>query len=222
MIVEQKQRKRSGCFTFVMVMGIIFLVLLAIFTIVFFIIRGNYFSWEAEFEKGKMDSDYTVISGDVGEILEARVLEKIGDYAESTELVDFIEFNKHETAYIWGSSIQSSLPDGFSIEKIYVLPSKGVWDFFIKLRFGDILLPWCLVRIEKDDIETAQVFISRIEVGGVDIEDLGLKSVRDELNSGVSEALVLIGGNDFTGRSFDNIELEFDSVIIKGRINGIR
>jgi hypothetical protein len=209
------KRSNPGCF-FLVTVPITLLVLLSISAmLVLWILRGEYRSWRDDFESNYLSKEF--VKKDDLELKEG-VDEKLTMFASSTEDVDFVELSTDEALFVLLNELEGSIPYGIKVERGIVRAMQGQWDIFIQSKFKDTRLPWVRIRVEKDDIESAELFVSDMYMGPYDLGEWGFKGVQDDINRGFAEALILVNENEFSGRRFENIELEENSMIVKGRL----
>jgi hypothetical protein len=72
--------------------------------------------------------------------------------------------------------------------------------------------------ISKDTIESAQLYVSNIYLGNQLLPAKISNGLKEEINKGISDALVLVSENNFLGRTITNIELLEDEIVVKGSI----
>ncbi len=147
---------------------------------------------------------------DLGAIIE----DKIKKFALSDTKTDFIVLTEEEMLYLFSENFAEG--GDVKVEDICLRPSEGVWQLYLKSKYKKISLPWLVLDIVKDNIETAEVYIREVHVG-----DLGLPSffearVREDFNRGISDGIIMLNENDFLERRIDNIELLEDRLIFKG------
>jgi len=193
-------------------------VFLALFAGIFLVFRYDYLTWESEFEDKRISSDYVYLQGESAEMLSESIDRKVNEFSRSTQEVDFIEFTVDEAVYLIGEQYNQSLPENFEVQRLYVEPSQNNWYLYIQGTYQGMKLPWLILRVQKDDIETAQLYVSEMALGKYDFDTWGLLVIREDVNTGFQEALILVNENDFTGRRFENIELTDESMVIKGRL----
>lgn len=194
-----------------------FLVFLAVLAGIFFVVRYDYLTWESEFEGKHVDSDYVYLMGEDADSLNSSINTKINEFSSNAESIDFIELTDREAVYLIGKQYSLSTPENFTVDRLYLDAEINDWKVYIQGSYQGIELPWLILRIEKDDIETAQLYVSEMAIGKYDLDEWGLLVVREDVNTGFQDALILVNENDFTGRKFENIELTQDSMVIKGR-----
>lgn len=214
-----KERGIGGCvFFLVAVPTVILMIVLIISTIFFFVLRNEYLKWNSEFEGKRLASDFIIIEGDASKSIRESVKAKIDEFGKSEEKIDYIEFTKEEALILLGDEANTSLPKDFSVYRIDAETSKNLWIVYIQYKYKEHVLPWVVIHVEKDNIETAQLFLSRVYIGNINFEDYGVSIIRENINEGISSGLILVNQNNFTGRSFDNVALEKDKVVVKGSL----
>jgi hypothetical protein len=217
--MSKENRGCSGCFFFAVSLPVtIFMILLVIGLVFFFVFKAEYGKWESVFESNKLSTDYVLIEGDASKAERDSIASKIEAFTKSEKDVEVIELSVRESLVMFGDELSNSLPENFTIYRMYSQTEKNDWYVFMQLKWGENVLPWVSIRIEKDDIETAQVYVSELLVGNINLDSFGLSQFRHSINEGISTALVLVNQNNFTGRRFSNIELEQEKVVLKGTL----
>ena len=59
-------------------------------------------------------------------------------------------------------------------------------------------------------------YLEDLSIGGFSLDSFGFGYIRDNMNLGYSDAMNSINESGFTNRTWENIELESDTMIIKG------
>ena len=116
---------------------------------------------------------------------------------------------------ILGVVLNKSL-EGIEIKNIHLETAQGKWKIFVKTKVGDFNVPWIAFDIIKDNMETAQVYVGSIYIGDYNITDYLPKNSINDINKGISDAIILFNENLFSKRYIQNIELEDTNVVIKG------
>lgn len=142
--------------------------------------------------------------------------EKIQKFVTSDTQTDFITFLPEEIIHILKLNIQ--INETFFLEDICMLPSQGLWSLYLRFSFKDINIPWVVLNIVKDNRETVEIYVKSIDVGGYSLPRFFVKGVIDQINKGISDAIVLTNENEFLGRTIRNIELLKERVVIKGSL----
>lgn len=211
-----KNRKGPGCFFLLTIPFTLLVLILLVILGGFYFIKKDYDTWNEKFDGQHLSNDYLVI--DKSEDLQDEIDFKIEEFDASQEEVDFIELTTDEVLYVFGSQLSDSLPYGVEVERLIVEPNTNDWEVYIQMAYKNNRFPWMRVNIEKDDIETAELYISEMFVGPYDLDEWVGVDVRTSINKGLSDALILVNENDFSGRTFENIELEEDGVVVKGSL----
>lgn len=183
--------------------------------LVWIVVIREYQAWEKDFESSLEQNRVVNLEN---ESLKNSSRKKLESFSKSTKKVDFVELSDLEFVYVLGESLNSSLPIGMKFEKGYVISQPFLWNIYVKTKINRIPLPWVLIKIEKDNTESAQIFVNSMSVGNFDFTDYGFRKVLENINKGIRDALVLVNESDFTGRVFRNIELETGKIIIKGEL----
>jgi hypothetical protein len=198
------------------ILGIVFLsiILLFLFTLLFIFIKSK--AWERNFE-ADINPEYIA---NQPEEFEESLNEKVEEYVLSQEDTDFISFTPKEVAQIVYGSISEMVEDSsVEITNIYVEPSVGIWKVCARLKLKDIerLKIWICADITKDNIQTAQLYITDLTVQGFSARKI-YPQILTDINQGIAEALVTANENGFVGRIFENMELLENNLIIKGSL----
>jgi hypothetical protein len=211
MIKRKNNKKRPPIF--LLAIASFFLIVVLSFLLIWFVLVREYNQWEKDFNRDKTEENFVTLQ-------DTKVLEslnkKITVFSNSNLKTDFIEITDREFLYIVGESLNQTLPLNIKFEKAYVVTNKGYWDLYIQTKQGNRELPWYFLRLQKDNTQTAQLYIQKMSIGNFDFTDYGAKIIIEKLNLGIKDALLLINESDFTGRIFRNIELEVGKIIIKG------
>ena len=88
--------------------------------------------------------------------------------------------------------------------------------FYFQFKYKTYTLPWVLINLQKDDLETAEVYVTDMFIGNLSFSSFGLKPFIDNINDGIRNAIILVNENQFSGRKIKNIELLEDGFVIKG------
>lgn len=184
--------------------------LLIIFLLLFVgYISLRYMNWEKEFEKG-INTTY-VINQTSAESIDLGG--KIVEFTLSTDDVRSLELNVTEIGSVIYNTLDSYFGENINVERIYIQPSESRWVIYIDLRYKRFSV-WVSVDINKDNVQSAQLYITEIKVGPFDISDIS--DVSSKINKGIGEAMVTLNENGLVGRYIENIELLGDFVILKG------
>ncbi len=178
------------------------LFLLLIISLLLFVgyISLRYMNWEKEFEKG-INTTY-VINQTSAESIDLGG--KIAEFALSTDDVRSLELNVTEIGSVIYNTLDSYFGENINVERIYIQPSESRWVIYIDLRYKRFSV-WVSVDINKDNVQSAQLYITEIKVGPFDISDIS--DVSSKINKGIGEAMVTLNENGLVGRYIENIEL---------------
>ena len=189
---------------------LIFLLSLIIFFLLFIgYLSLRYMNWEKEFEKG-LNTAY-LINQTSAESIDLGA--KIAEFALSTDDVSSLELNVSEIGSVIYSTLDSYFGENVNIERIYIQPRDSRWVIYADLMYKSFSV-WISVDINKDNIQSAQLYTTEIKVGPFDVSDISDIDVK--INKGIGEAVVTLNENGLVGRYIENIELLNDSVILKG------
>jgi hypothetical protein len=166
-------------------------------------------NWEKEFEKG-INTAY-VINQTGAESIDLGG--KIVEFTLSTDDVSSLELNVSEIGSVIYNTLDSYFGEDVNVERIYIQPSDSRWVIYTDLMYKNFSV-WISVDINKDNIQSAQLYTTEIKVGPFDVSDIS--DIKVKINKGIGEAMVTLNENGFVGRYMENIELLDDSVILKG------
>lgn len=219
--LNNPNNKGAYCFFLVFVPLTFVLVILAITIALFLALKRDYKEWQINFESRIGDNQILELADETRTWnLRESIDAKIAEFSSSKEEIDHVEFTVEEIEFMLAEKISSSLPEGLEVNRIYIDAADGEWVVYLKIATtAGNELPWLAMKIRKADFESPKLTVRSISIGGFDFADYGLGFIVDDVNSGYTEALNLVNENEFTGRRYENIELEDDQVIIKGRAN---
>lgn len=211
--MQKKTNRKLGVSFFLIAIPISLIISITLVSILlFFVIRSNYMSWERKFEDSHLSTDYVKIEksmvGDVDKL--------VVSFKESKKDIDFIEIDRSLFTNLLATNINENMPSNIRIKKGYVEASKGFWKIYYLTSvpiLGDV---WIYFDLNKDTVESTDVYITDMKLGNLSVRDWGGDSVISSVNNGIKEAMILITQKDFTGRTIRNIELDTESLIIKG------
>jgi len=186
--------------------------LLLIVSIIFGYFFFRYRGWEKEFlsqinEENVIDRE--VIKG-------KDFNKKITQFSLSLKDVESLELNVQEVGSVILSVLDSYAKEGISIEEMYIVPSDSVWDIYVKIKYQKFSV-WVSTDVNKDSVQSAQVYIKDIKVGPFSVSMFNSKLV-STINTGIADSIVTLNENGLVGRYIENIELTSESVVIKGSI----
>lgn len=188
-------------------LSILILAILLLGAILLFVNR--YKAWERDFEQGFVSENLVVFEDPLNQEIE----EKIVRFTLSPESTDSLILTTQEVGELTLVVLQDYLKDDIQVSKIYIEPHSGVWDIYAKVNYRKLSL-WISVDVNKDNMQTAQLYITDVKVGPFSIGKVG--STVGRINSGIANSLLTVNENGFSGRYLENIELLEDSLVIKG------
>ena len=186
----------------------IFLLLL-IFLPIF--LTGMYLLWEREFSLN-LSSKSCVSNNQVKEI---SFDERIRNFVFFSDRSEYIQFTKEEVLYLISSEFGKEEGD-IVVKDMCVDSSKGVWKVYLNLTVAGIKNVWFIFDIIKDDRETAELYVDNLYLGNFQLPSFISSSLKEKINKGISDAIVLVNENSFSGRSITNIELLEEDIVVKG------
>ena len=170
----------------------------------------KYRGWEKEFDS-QIQSEYVIDS----QVIKSKEFnKKITQFSLSLEDTQFLELNVQEIGSIVLSVLESYAGEDLEIEEMYISPSDSLWYIYVKVRYQDISV-WISTDINKDQIQSAQIYVTDIKIGPFSISKFNTAWV-DLINSGIGDSIVTLNENGLVGRYIENIELREDSVVLKG------
>ncbi len=213
----KKTRKigNAGCFFAIAIPLSFVIISFVAFLIISLILRSEYRNWEDRFENSHLSEDFTYVQ-DSEEILEG-VSQKVEEFSESSEETTSLELTPVEVFWVFARQFENSVTENISVERGYVDSDYGTWSIYLQTKYKERTLPWIVIHLEKEEGEGVEIFVSAISLGSYNITDFGLRKTVEEVNAGLSDAFTLVNQSDFTGRRFENIELEPSMMTIKGR-----
>ncbi|OGC44234.1 hypothetical protein A2400_00165 [candidate division WS6 bacterium RIFOXYB1_FULL_33_14] len=184
----------------------IFLTILVVSCVYIFL---KYRSWEKEFESN-INTEYLI---DAKSIEEVDLDERIVKFTLSLLDTESLSLEVKEIGSILFTTVDSYLGEEISLKKIYVEPSDKVWNIYFKVGYQDLEL-WFSFDINKDDIQSAQLYTKYVYIGPFEIgRYTDLVSL---INKGIGESIVTLNENGFVGRYIENIELLEGGIVLKG------
>lgn len=140
--------------------------------------------------------------------------EKTKQFILSDSRTEFIVLTDKEVLELLKGYIEIESP--VNITDICILPNTKTWQILFQYEIWKVNTPWISFSVVKDDRETAELYISNINIGKYKLPFGIEKRVKVEVNRGISDALLTINENKMLGRVITNIELLEDKAVIKG------
>jgi hypothetical protein len=148
------------------------------------------------------------------ESLKEAIEDKIKNFALSDTKTDFVVLTEEEMLYLFLENL--SKEGDKKIENICLKPAVAEWQLYLKTKYKKTSVPWLVLDIVKDDIETAEVYVREVYLGDLEFPTFLESRVREDLNRGISDGIIMLNENNFLGRRIDNIELLEDRIVFKG------
>lgn len=189
----------------IFVIFLLFLILLPIF------LTGIYLFWEREFSSS-LSNKSCVSNNPVKDI---SFDSRIRDFIFSSDRSDYIQFTKEEVLYLISSEFEKEDSE-ILVKDMCVDSSKGIWKVYLNLTVAGIKNVWFIFDIIKDDRETAELYVDNLYLGNFQLPSFISSSLKGKINKGISDAILLVNENSFSGRSITNIELLEEDVVVKG------
>lgn len=187
----------------------VILLLLLILLPIFFV--GIYLLWEREFSSNL--SNKSCVSNN--QVKDVSFDDRIRDFVFSSNRSDYIQFTKGEVLYLISSEFGKE--DGEIVVKDMCVDSaKGVWKVYLNVTVAGIRNVWFIFDVIKDDRETAELYVDNLYLGNFQLPPFIASSLKEKINKGISDAIILVNENSFSGRNITNIELLKEDIVVKG------
>ena len=187
---------------------VIFLVLLILCPI---FLVGIYLFWEREFNSNL--SRKSCVSNN--QLRDISFDERIRDFVFSSDRSDYIQFTKGELLYLISSEFGKEEGE-IVVKDMCVDSSKGVWKVYLNMTIAGIKNVWFIFDVKKDDRETAELYVDNLYLGNFQLPSFISSSLKEKINKGISDAIILVNENSFSGREITNIELLEEDIVVKG------
>ena len=188
-----------------------FVVFLLILILLPIFLTGVYLLWEREFSSN-LSSKSCVSNNPVKDI---SFDDRIRDFVFSSDRSDYIQFTKGEILYLISSEFGKEDRE-IKVEDMCVDSSKGVWKVYLNLTVAGIKNVWFIFDVIKDDRETAELYVDNLYLGNFKLPPFIASPLKEKINKGISDAIVLVNENSFSGREITNIELLEEDIVVKG------
>lgn len=216
---SNKKRKIKSAILALFKFSLFFVTVLVVIVIITLLwIRASYLDWKNEFER-KIVSEQLYIFNEDGSWVEKResLNGKVESFSKSENEVDTLVLSQEDVAILLSDSLNNSLPNGADVKKIYIESREGSWNFYILLNWNDRDLPWLSINVLSESFESAEIFAKEVYVGNVSLRSLGFEYLIDDINAGYRDALLFVNENNVGERRFQNISLQEDEIVVKGR-----
>jgi len=189
---------------------LLFLSIIILLVVLGFVSYFKYSKWEDE----ELSKQNLTCMSDI--VVESFTIEdKIKKFTLSDTRTDFIVLTETEMLYLLKENFTEEGGD-ISVENICLKPSQGVWQLYLKTKYKEISIPWLVLDIVKDNVETAEIYVRKVYIGSLNLPGFLEAKLKGDLNRGISDGIIMLNENNFLGRRIDNIELLEDRVVFKG------
>lgn len=187
----------------------IFLFFILFIGFISFILIKNYNNWESGFEKNIYRGNLAILPYKSDGTAEM----KIAKFTLSNENTESLILSPYEFANLILLTSKGYLDKEITVERVYIEPEDSRWNLYIEFVYKGYSV-WFSVDLNKDDMQTAQLYITDIYLGGYSFGkyfDLIYK-----INTGIANSILTVNENGFSGRYLENIELMEDKIVVKG------
>ena len=212
---ERKGRLIKSIFLLLLFLGLCVLLFYYAYNL-----RSKYNVLVAEFWTDNQKNIVDLNDSEQIKVLSNQTENKITVFSESTKKNDFIELNLTESAYLIGNNINKVSPSFLKVSKIVIEPrdnqKDNIWDIYLLFETPKIKNISVMITLQKDNIETAQVYSTDFAIANFSLNEIGIKFFTNKINQGLSDSLLLVNENSYSGRVYKNIELDNEGMVIKG------
>lgn len=189
----------------------IFVILLLLLILLPIFLTGVYLLWEREFSSNL--SNKSCVSNN--QVKDVSFDDRIRDFVFSSNRSDYIQFTKGEVLYLISSEFGKEGGE-IVVQDMCVDSAKGVWKVYLNVTVAGIKNVWFIFDVIKDDRETAELYVDGLYLGNFQLPPFIASSLKEKINKGISDAILLVNENSFSGRSITNIELLEEDIVVKG------
>jgi len=212
---ERKGRLIKSIFLILLFLGLCVLLFYYAYNL-----RSKYNVLVAEFWTDNQKNIVDLNDSEQIKVLSNQTENKITVFSESTKKNDFIELNLTESAYLIGNNINKVSPSFLKVSKIVIEPQDNqkdnIWDIYLLFETPKIKNISVMITLQKDNIETAQVYSTDFAIANFSLNEIGIEFFTNKINQGLSDSLLLVNENSYSGRVYKNIELDNEGMVIKG------
>jgi len=188
--------------------SIFFLFVLSIGLISFLLIR-NYKNWESKFERNIYENNLAILPYESDGEIEM----KIAKFTLSNENTESLVLSPYEFANLILLTSKGYFDKEFTVKRVYIEPENSRWNIYMEFVYRGYSI-WFSVDLNKDDMQTAQLYITDIYIGNYSLGKYF--NLVYQVNMGIANSLLTVNENGFSGRYLENIELMEDKIVVKG------
>ena len=169
----------------------------------------NYKNWESKFERNIYENNLAILPYESGGEIEM----KIAKFTLSDENTESLVLSPYEFANLILITSRGYFDKEITVERVYIESENFRWNVYMEFVYKEYSV-WFSVDLNKDDIQTAQLFITDVYLGNYPLgKYFGLA---DQINMGIANSLLTVNENGFSGRYLENIELMEEKIVVKG------
>lgn len=187
----------------------IFLLCVLLTALVSFILVSNYKTWERRFERNINEYNLAILPYESDGSVEM----KIAKFTLSNENTESLILSPYEISSLILLTSKEYFDKDITVRRVYVEPGNFRWNIYMEFVYKKYSV-WFSVDINKDDMQTAQFYITDIKLGNYSLGryfDLVY-----QINTGIANSILTVNENGFSGRYLENIELMEDKIVVKG------
>lgn len=187
----------------------IFLLCVLLIAIVSFILVSNYKTWERRFERNINEYNLAILPYESDGSVEM----KIAKFTLSNKNTESLILSPYEISSLILLTSKEYFDKDITVRRVYVEPGNFRWNIYMEFVYKKYSV-WFSVDINKDDMQTAQFYITDIKLGNYSLGryfDLVY-----QINTGIANSILTVNENGFSGRYLENIELMEDKIVVKG------
>ncbi|PKN02500.1 hypothetical protein CVU76_00455 [Candidatus Dojkabacteria bacterium HGW-Dojkabacteria-1] len=177
--------------------------------LVSFLLIHNYNTWEKRFERNIYENNLAILPYESDGSVEM----KIAKFTLSNENTESLILSPYELSNLILLTSKGYLDKEITVRRVYIEPGNFRWNIYMEFVYKRYSV-WFSVDINKDDMQTVQLYITDIKLGNYSLGryfDLVY-----QINTGIANSILTVNENGFSGRYLENIELMEDKIVVKG------
>lgn len=196
------------------VFKIILLTFLAITLLFITYIFLRYSFWQKEFLSKREDVVCTNDPEYLAEKEDINIVDRIENFILSYNQNESMTFTKKEILY----AIRDSVKDTgmLEIQDMCLASQNGKWQIYAHTKLGVLQLPWIGINVVKDSRQTIELYSTQMYIGDMRVPSFLSRNLLENINKGISDAIILVVENNFLGKNFKNVDLLKDSIVFEG------